>query len=117
MQFMALHGEREATEDETNVRETAEEATVSKVENGAAEDECENGGEKGSESLAVDVVDDNDAELQDDGKWTITKLMLLQHMAKNGHFWAYERVQIMDCSVTEAEWTNTGAQVKSLKIV
>ena len=48
------------------------------------------------------------------GGHVITMLMCLQRMAKNGHFWAWERVQVMDCEVEEERWLRNGAATKPL---
>ncbi|MBE3049811.1 HET domain-containing protein, partial [Candidatus Bathyarchaeota archaeon] len=63
------------------------------------------------------VTEDEDGTDQGNEKWTTTMLMLMQRMEKKGHWWASERVQVMDCSLTEEEWASTGAGVKSLKMV
>jgi hypothetical protein len=44
------------------------------------------------------------------GEWMITRLMCLQRMEKNGHFWARERVQMMDCEIEEKRWLKTGGR-------
>ena len=44
------------------------------------------------------------------GRWIITMLMCLQRMQKNGHFWAHERVQVMDCKIEEEDWLSMGAK-------
>ena len=63
------------------------------------------------------VAEDEDVTGQGKEKWTTTLLMLMQRMEKKGHWWASERVQVMECSLTEEEWARTGAGVKSLKMV
>ncbi|PKS05431.1 hypothetical protein jhhlp_008807 [Lomentospora prolificans] len=57
------------------------------------------------------------SEEEDGGSWTITMLMLLQRMAKKDSFWANERVQIMDCKLSEADWEKTGPELKDLNMV
>ncbi|EXJ75623.1 uncharacterized protein A1O5_00130 [Cladophialophora psammophila CBS 110553] len=51
------------------------------------------------------------------GKWKITMLMCLQRMEKNGHYWADERVQVMDCEIDEESWMKMGAKVINFKLV
>ena len=50
-------------------------------------------------------------------RWTITLLMALQRMEKNGHFWARERLQVMDCTIEQQHWLDIGAETFNLKIV
>ena len=42
------------------------------------------------------------------GEWIITMLMCLK---KNGHSWAMERVQVMDCEIEEERWLKMGTRV------
>jgi hypothetical protein len=49
------------------------------------------------------------------GEWVITMLMCLQRMEKNGHFWARERVQVMDCEIEEERWLKIGAKVTNFQ--
>ena len=51
------------------------------------------------------------------GQWTIKMLMLLQKMEKNGHFWAHERVQVMDCEIEQHLWLKIRANTVYLKLV
>jgi hypothetical protein len=43
------------------------------------------------------------------GKWTITMLMCLQLIYQRGPFGNYERVQVMDCELSEEIWLKMGA--------
>lgn len=49
-----------------------------------------------------------------EGQWLITMLMCMQRMEKNGHFWAHERVQIMDCEIEESRWLDAWAETTHL---
>lgn len=49
------------------------------------------------------------------GQWIITMLMCLQRMEKNGQFCGHERVQVMDCLITEQNWLEL--QAISISIV
>ncbi|KIW98470.1 uncharacterized protein Z519_00131 [Cladophialophora bantiana CBS 173.52] len=51
------------------------------------------------------------------GEWKITMLMCLQRMEKNGHYWADERVQVMDCEIDEKSRMKIGAKVIKFKLV
>lgn len=92
MEFMALHGEK----DEQH-QHGAERIKVD-----------EKGGDE--EGGVKDVGNDEE-------KWTITMLMLMQRMAKKEAFWARERVQIMDCTISEGDWEKTNPNIISLKLV
>ncbi|SPO01535.1 uncharacterized protein DNG_04208 [Cephalotrichum gorgonifer] len=90
MEFMAIHGEKEERSDgDDHIREGVD-------------------GDQGGT--------DEDGK-HDGDRWTITMLMLTQRMAKKGSFWANERVQVMDCRLTEEEWARTGADQKDIKMV
>jgi hypothetical protein len=55
-------------------------------------------------------------DVKREGKWITTMLMCLQRMEKNGHFWARERVQVMDCEIEEEGWLKTRAEVIHFKL-
>jgi Heterokaryon incompatibility protein (HET) len=56
-------------------------------------------------------------EKVDNNSWRITMLMCVQMMEKNGHFWAHERVQIMDCDLAPEKWLELGAEVENITLV
>ena len=51
-----------------------------------------------------------------EGQWMITTLMCIQRMDKNGHFWAYERLQVMDTELEDSRWLATWAEITHLKL-
>ncbi|KAL7916849.1 heterokaryon incompatibility domain-containing protein [Trichoderma velutinum] len=50
------------------------------------------------------------------GKWTITMLMCLRDMDRDNPSYTYERLQIMDCALTEEEWLGIGATTRHLNL-
>jgi hypothetical protein len=51
------------------------------------------------------------------GQWIITLLMLVHCMEKNGHVWARERVQIMDCNIEQSYWLRVRGKAEMIKLV
>ncbi|KAI9710710.1 MAG: hypothetical protein M1820_002543 [Bogoriella megaspora] len=58
-----------------------------------------------------------DRNPEDPGKWTITMLMLLQSVTKDGIFGPQERIHVMDCSIKQELWIKAGARVDVFLIV
>jgi hypothetical protein len=56
-----------------------------------------------------------DEEWEDE--WVITLLMCLQSIEKKGQLWGHERVQVLDCEISEQGWLEAGAENKGLKLV
>ncbi|KAK0631041.1 heterokaryon incompatibility protein-domain-containing protein [Bombardia bombarda] len=72
-------------------------------------------GEKGCTDQGTQT---DDEKAKENGKWTVTMLLCMQFMAKNGHVWARERVQVMDCEIGEDEWLRrTRAEIKNFTLV